>query len=115
MTFSLFIIPEAGAFTLNQPTNYTINWYNDTYPASSCSFISVKTLSSNGSVITEKTNSYGTELGHRKTLIIDIPSAGCSAIKLMARCGQNAGTLDIGCSSGMANISGANPPQINFR
>lgn len=107
--------PEADAFVLNQPTNYTIQWYNDTSPASPCSFISVRTLSSNGSVISEKTNNYGTELAHRRTLIIDIPSAGCSAMKLTAKCGQNSGTRDIGCSSGMAVINGLNPPVIDFR
>ncbi len=101
--------------SLLPPANHTITWYNNTMPAAPCSFISVKTLSSNGAVITEKTNNYGTELAHRKSLIINIPSAGCSAIKLTAKCGQNSGTRDIGCSSGMAEISGLNPPVINFR
>ncbi len=104
-----------AAPSLLPPANYTITWYNDTSPAASCSFLSVKTLSSNGAVITEKTNNYGSELAQRKSLIINIPSAGCSAIKLTAKCGQNSGTRDIGCSSGMADISGLNPPIINFR
>lgn len=102
-----------AATMLFQPTVYTINWYNDTSPATSCSLISVRTLASNGAPITEKTNV--SDLAYRKTLIIDIPSAGCAAIKLRVTCGGKTGSRDIPCSSGMANISASNPPVIEYR
>jgi hypothetical protein len=102
-------IAEAAP-TLLPPTVYTINWYNDTSPASACSYVNVRTLASNGAPITEKTN--GSDLAYRKTLIMDIPSAGCAAIKLLVTCGGKTGTRDIPCSSGMATITASNPPVI---
>jgi hypothetical protein len=77
-TTALSNIAEAAP-PLFPPTVYTINWYNDTFPATACSVVSVRTLASNGAPITEKTN--GADLAYRKTLIMDIPSAGCAAIK----------------------------------
>ena len=111
-TTALSNIVEAAP-PLLPPTVYTINWYNDTFPASACSFVSVRTLASNGSTITEKTN--GSDLAYRKTLIMDIPSAGCAAIKLRVTCGGKTATRDIPCSSGMAHISGSNPLVIEYR
>lgn len=102
-----------AAPTLFPPTVYTINWYNDTFPATACSVVSVRTLASNGAPITEKTN--GSDLAYRKTLIMDIPSAGCASIKLRVTCGGKTATKDIPCSSGMANITASNPPVIEYR
>jgi hypothetical protein len=102
-----------AAPTLLPPTVYTINWYNDTFPASACSYVNVRTLASNGAPVAEKTN--GSDLAYRKTLIMDIPSAGCAAIKLRVTCGGKTATRDIPCSSGMAHISGSNPLVIEYR
>lgn len=102
-----------AAPTLFPPTVYTINWYNDTFPASACSYVNVRTLGSNGAPIAEKTNV--TDLAYRKTLIMDIPSAGCTSIKLRVTCGGKTAARDIPCSSGMANITASNPPVIEYR
>jgi hypothetical protein len=75
-TTALSNVTEAAP-PLLPPTVYTINWYNDTFPASACSFVSVRTLASNGAAIKEKTNA--TDLAYRKTLIMDIPSAGIAS------------------------------------
>ena len=113
LAITVFSNIAEAAPTLFPPTVYTINWYNDTFPASACSYVNVRTLGSNGAPIAEKTNV--SDLAHRKTLIMDIPSAGCASINLQATCAGKTGTRDIPCSSGMATITASNPPVIEYR